>query len=242
MTKSSPNQSNVVPRHIAIIMDGNGRWAKERGRPRSEGHRAGADSVRRAMEGCVDLGVEFLTLYAFSSENWKRPKTEVAALMSLLERFLKEKTDEMLEKNVRLQAIGRLNTLPERCQKQLNASIAKTASNTGLTVILALSYGAREEIIDGIKSLLRNIDEGHIDRAMIDEDIFSKHLYTRYYPDPDLLIRTSGEMRISNFMLWHISYAEIFVTKKLWPDFDKEDLIAAVEDFRGRNRRFGALS
>jgi undecaprenyl diphosphate synthase len=242
MTKSSPNQSNVVPRHIAIIMDGNGRWAKERGRPRSEGHRAGADSVRRAMEGCVDLGVEFLTLYAFSSENWKRPKTEVAALMSLLERFLKEKTDEMLEKNVRLQAIGRLNTLPERCQKQLNASIAKTASNTGLTVILALSYGAREEIIDGIKSLLRNIDEGHIDRAMIDEDIFSKHLYTRYYPDPDLLIRTSGEMRISNFMLWQISYAEIFVTKKLWPDFDKEDLIAAVEDFRGRNRRFGALS
>jgi undecaprenyl diphosphate synthase len=242
MTKSSPNQSNVVPRHIAIIMDGNGRWAKERGRPRSEGHRAGADSVRRAMEGCVDLGVEFLTLYAFSSENWKRPKTEVAALMSLLERFLKEKTDEMLEKNVRLQAIGRLNMLPERCQKQLNASIAKTASNTGLTVILALSYGAREEIIDGIKSLLRNIDEGHIDRAMIDEDIFSKHLYTRYYPDPDLLIRTSGEMRISNFMLWQISYAEIFVTKKLWPDFDKEDLIAAVEDFRGRNRRFGALS
>ena len=242
MTKSSPNQSNVVPRHIAIIMDGNGRWAKERGRPRSEGHRAGADSVRRAMEGCVDLGVEFLTLYAFSSENWKRPKTEVAALMSLLERFLKEKTDEMLEKNVRLQAIGRLNTLPERCQKQLNASIAKTASNTGLTVILALSYGAREEIIDGIKSLLRNIDEGHIDRAMIDEDIFSKHLYTRYYPDPDLLIRTSGEMRISNFMLWQISYAEIFVTKKLWPDFDKEDLIAAVEDFRGRNRRFGAIS
>lgn len=194
------------------------------------------------MQGCVDLGVEFLTLYAFSSENWKRPKTEVAALMTLLERFLKEKTDEMLEKNVRLQAIGRLNTLPARCQKQLNASIAKTASNTGLTVILALSYGAREEIIDGIKSLLRNIDEGHIDRAMIDEDIFSKHLYTRYYPDPDLLIRTSGEMRISNFMLWQISYAEIFVTKKLWPDFDKEDLIAAVDDFRGRNRRFGALS
>ncbi|MEZ5325021.1 MAG: isoprenyl transferase [Verrucomicrobiales bacterium] len=242
MTKSSPNQSNAVPRHIAIIMDGNGRWAKERGRPRSEGHRAGADSVRRAMQGCVDLGVEFLTLYAFSSENWKRPKTEVAALMTLLERFLKEKTDEMLEKNVRLQAIGRLNTLPARCQKQLNASIAKTSSNTGLTVILALSYGAREEIIDGIKSLLRNIDEGHIDRAMIDEDIFSKHLYTRYYPDPDLLIRTSGEMRISNFMLWQISYAEIFVTKKLWPDFDKEDLIAAVDDFRGRNRRFGALS
>ncbi|MGK0186537.1 MAG: undecaprenyl diphosphate synthase [Verrucomicrobiales bacterium] len=223
-------------------MDGNGRWAKERGRPRSEGHRAGAESVRRAMEGCVDLGVEFLTLYAFSSENWKRPKTEVAALMTLLERFLKEKTDEMLKKNVRLQAIGRLNSLPERCQKQLNASIAKTASNTGLTVILALSYGAREEIIDGIKSLLRNIEEGHIDRAMIDEDIFSKHLYTRYYPDPDLLIRTSGEMRVSNFMLWQISYAEIFVTKKLWPDFDKDDLLAAVEDFRGRSRRFGAIS
>lgn len=223
-------------------MDGNGRWAKERGRPRSEGHRAGAESVRRAMEGCVELGIEFLTLYAFSSENWKRPKTEVAALMTLLERFLKEKTDEMLKKNVRLQAIGRLNSLPERCQKQLNASIEKTSSNTGLTVILALSYGAREEIIDGIKSLLRNIEEGHIDRAMIDEDIFSKHLYTRYYPDPDLLIRTSGEMRVSNFMLWQISYAEIFVTKKLWPDFDKQDLIEAVEDFGGRSRRFGAIS
>ena len=234
--------SNAVPKHIAIIMDGNGRWAKERGKPRSEGHRAGADSVRRAVEACVELGVEYLTLYAFSSENWKRPKTEVAALMMLLEQFLKEKTDEMIEKNVRLQAIGRLNTLPERCQRALNASIARTSSNTGLTVILALSYGAREEIIDGIKSLLHNIEEGHIDRAMIDADMFSKHLYTRYYPDPDLLIRTSGEMRISNFMLWQISYAEIFVTKKLWPDFGKEDLFEAVEDFRGRSRRFGAVT
>jgi undecaprenyl diphosphate synthase len=231
----------VVPRHIAIIMDGNGRWAKERGLPRSEGHRAGADTVRTCVEVCSELGVDFLTLYAFSSENWKRPKAEVAALMKLLERFLKERTEEMLEKNVRLQAIGRLHDLPEKCQKQLHSSIKQTAVNTGLTLVLALSYGGREEIVDGIKSLLRNIDEGHLDKAMIDVDVFSKHLYTRYYPDPDLLIRTSGEMRISNFMLWQISYSEIVITKKLWPDFGKAELLAAIDDFRGRTRRFGAL-
>jgi undecaprenyl diphosphate synthase len=222
-------------------MDGNGRWANERGLPRRDGHRAGADSVRECVEACGDLGVEFLTLYAFSSENWKRPKTEVDALMRLLEAFLKEKTKEMKERNVRLQAIGRLDLLPPRCQKQLHKAIEETGENTGLTLVLALSYGSREEIIDGIKSVVRAVREGHIDEAMIDTDLFGKHLYTRYYPDPDLLIRTSGEMRISNFLLWQISYAEIYITKKLWPDFGKDDLKEAVADFQRRHRRYGGL-
>ena len=233
--------TKVVPRHIAIIMDGNGRWARRRGLPRIKGHEKGAESVRACVEACGELKVEFLTLYAFSAENWQRPKTEVFALMRLLERFLKEKTPELIEKNVRLQAIGRLTDLPEACQVQLHKSIEQTAQNNGLTLILALSYGGRLEIIDGIKSLLRQIDSGHIDRAMIDVDMFSKHLYTRYYPDPDLLVRTSGEMRLSNFLLWQLSYTEMYVTPKLWPDFTNKDLFDAVEDFGQRNRRYGAV-
>src|SRR5450755_4753122 len=233
--------AKLVPRHVAIIMDGNGRWAKSRGLPRIKGHEAGAKAVRECVEGCGDLKIEYLTLYAFSAENWQRPKSEVFALMRLLDKFLKEKTPELIEKNVRLQAIGRLTNLPEACQKQLHKSIEATAGNNGLTLILALSYGGRLEIIDGIKSLLRQIDSGHIDRAMIDVDMFSKHLYTRYYPDPDLLVRTSGEMRLSNFLLWQLSYTEMYVTPKLWPDFSKKDLFDAVEDFGHRNRRYGAV-
>jgi undecaprenyl diphosphate synthase len=234
--------SRPVPRHIAIIMDGNGRWAKQRGLPRIKGHEEGAKAVRECTEGCGDLKVEFLTLYAFSAENWQRPRTEVIALMKLLEKFLKEKTPELLEKNVRLQAIGRLTDLPEACQNQLHRSIEATAKNDGLTLILALSYGARLEIIDGIKSLLRAVELGHIDKGMIDVEMFSKHLYTRYYPDPDLLIRTSGEMRLSNFLLWQLSYTEMYVTPKLWPDFTKKDLQEAVEEFGRRQRRYGAVS
>lgn len=230
-----------MPRHIAIIMDGNGRWAKERGLPRTSGHRAGAESVRSVVEGCDEIGVEYLTLYAFSAENWKRPKTEVAALMALLERFLKEKTKELMERNVRLQAIGRLNELPEKSRNALRKAIETTADNTGLTLVLALNYGAREEIIDGIKSVVRHVQEGHLDIAMLDPEAFGKHLYTRYYPDPDLLVRTSGEMRISNFLLWQISYAEIYVTKKLWPDFKKDELLEAVADYSRRHRRYGGL-
>ena len=232
----------LVPRHIAIIMDGNGRWARRRGLPRIKGHEKGADAVRACVEACGELKVEFLTLYAFSAENWQRPKTEVFALMKLLERFLKEKTPELLEKNVRLQAIGRLTDLPSGCQKQLHESIERTAGNTGLTLILALSYGGRLEIIDGIKSLLRQIDSGHIDRAMIDVDMFSKHLYTRYYPDPDLLVRTAGEMRISNYLLWQISYAELVVSDVLWPDFLEKDLHEAIRSFASRNRRLDRKS
>jgi len=232
---------NKAPRHVAIIMDGNGRWAKERGLPRIKGHEKGAEAVRACVEGCGDLRIEYLTLYAFSAENWQRPKAEVAALMKLLERFLKEKTPELLEENVRLQAIGRLTDLPQACQAQLHKSIKETSKNNGLTLILALSYGGRLEIIDGIKSLFREIEQGHIDRAMIDVEMFSKHLYTRYYPDPDLLIRTSGEMRLSNFLLWQTSYTEMYVTPKLWPDFTKKDLAAAVEEFGSRQRRYGGL-
>ncbi|MEZ5303709.1 MAG: isoprenyl transferase [Verrucomicrobiales bacterium] len=240
-TKPSASGKPAVPRHIAIIMDGNGRWAKERGLPRTSGHRAGAESVRSVVEGCDEIGVEYLTLYAFSAENWKRPKTEVAALMALLERFLKEKTKELMERNVRLQAIGRLNELPEKSRNALRKAIETTADNTGLTLVLALNYGAREEIIDGIKSVVRHVQEGHLDIAMLDPEAFGKHLYTRYYPDPDLLVRTSGEMRISNFLLWQISYAEIYVTKKLWPDFKKDELLEAVADYSRRHRRYGGL-
>jgi undecaprenyl diphosphate synthase len=232
----------AIPRHIAIIMDGNGRWAKSRGFPRIKGHEEGAKAVRECVEGCGDLKVEYLTLYAFSAENWQRPKTEVFALMRLLEKFLKEKTPELVEKNVKLQAIGRITDLPDSCQKQLHKSIEETARNNGLTLILALSYGARLEIIDGIKSLLRAVELGHIDKGMIDVEMFSKHLYTRYYPDPDLLIRTSGEMRLSNFLLWQLSYTEMYVTPKLWPDFKKKDLQEAVEEFGRRQRRYGAVS
>lgn len=234
-------QKTIIPKHIAVIMDGNGRWAKERGLPRRAGHQAGSEAVRECVEACSELGVDYLTLYAFSSENWNRPKAEIKALMKLLERFLREKTTEICQRNVKLQAIGRITDLPDSCQQALSVAIERSSQNTGLTLILALSYGGREEIIDGIKSLIHHLDEGHIDRGMITPELFSKHLYTRYYPDPDLLIRTSGEMRLSNFLLWQISYAEIYIADKNWPDFRKQDLHIAIEDFSKRQRRFGAL-
>ncbi len=222
-------------------MDGNGRWAKERGLPRTEGHRAGAEKIRAIVEECNRLGIRYLTLYAFSAENWRRPQNEIRALMALLEFFLKRETSDLARNGVRLQAIGRLHNLPESCQRQLHASMEATAGGTGLTLVLALSYGGREEIVDGIKSLFRHIQEGHADIAMLDPEFFSKHLYTRYYPDPDLLIRTSGEMRLSNFLLWQLSYAEIVITRKFWPDFGQEDLHAALEEFASRQRRFGGV-
>jgi undecaprenyl diphosphate synthase len=230
-----------LPCHIAVIMDGNGRWAKERGLPRTEGHRAGAESIRSIVEECNRLGIRYLTLYAFSAENWRRPQNEIHALMALLEFFLKQETPDLVRNGVRLQAIGRLHDLPDACQRQLHASIEATAGGTGLTLILALSYGGREEIVDGVKSLFRHIQEGHVDIAMLDPELFSKHLYTRYYPDPDLMIRTSGEMRLSNFLLWQLSYAEIVITRKFWPDFRTEDLHAALDEFASRKRRFGGL-
>jgi len=229
------------PRHIAIIMDGNGRWAKERGLARIQGHEKGADSLRQVVEGCAEMGVEFLTVYAFSTENWTRPAAEVTALMQLLEIFIEKETAELVTKGIRLQAIGRLTDLPESCQKKLHESIEATSKGTALTLILALSYSGRAEITDAVKSIVREVQSGHIDSAMIDPELISRHLYTRCYPDPDLLIRTSGEMRLSNFLLWQLSYTEIVVTAKLWPDFDKQDLREAISEFNRRDRRYGGV-
>ena len=230
-----------VPRHIAIIMDGNGRWARERGLPRIKGHEEGAESVRAVLRACGEAGVEFLTVYAFSTENWKRPEAEVAALMQLLEHFLKQETPELMAQNVRLRAIGRIADLPDACQRELQRAIETTAKNTGVSLILALSYSGRVEIIDGVRSLLRAVRDGSADEALIDPEMFGQHLYTRDYPDPDLLIRTSGEMRISNFLLWQMSYTEIYVTPKLWPDFRREELLEAIRDYGQRQRRYGGV-
>ena len=249
-----------IPRHVAVIMDGNGRWAKERGLPRVEGHREGAKTVQRVIDGCIEIGIEFLTLYAFSVENWKRPRLEVAALMRLLVEFLKSRHAEMMEKNIRLQTIGRLNDLPSGTRKQVEKSIAATARNTGLTLVLALSYGSRTEILDAVNSLVQSAAESSKARSPaegspkgmrgsaeqstatpITEEQFSAALYTSEMPDPDLLIRTSGEMRLSNFLLWQMSYAEIYVTKKLWPEFSREDFLDAVQNFAQRERRYGGI-
>lgn len=235
------NPPPQVPRHIAVIMDGNGRWAKQRGLPRREGHRAGAESVRRCVEACKQLGVPYLTLYAFSSENWSRPAAEVTALMTLLERFLDQKAEEMMKQDVRLRAIGHLDRLPEQTRAKLDAAIDRTAENRSLTLVLALSYGSREEITEAARSLARDAAAGRIDPEAIDGDLFSSRLHTAGLPDPDLLVRTSGEMRVSNFLLWQISYAELVIFDKFWPDFQQSDLIEAVDEYSRRHRRFGAL-
>ncbi|MBK1831949.1 isoprenyl transferase [Verrucomicrobiaceae bacterium R5-34] len=232
---------NDLPHHIAIIMDGNGRWANARGLPRGEGHRAGAESVREAVETCRQLGVGYLTLYAFSSENWNRPKKEIDSLMKLLERFLRDKLPEMLKQNVRLHAIGRLNMLPASCRKEIDQAIEKTRDNTGLNLILALSYGSREEITDAARRLAAKAVAGEIEPSDIDPSMIDDHLYTAGIPDPDLLIRTSGELRISNFLLWQISYSEIVISPKNWPDFRNADLRAAVDEYARRHRRFGTV-
>jgi undecaprenyl diphosphate synthase len=238
---ATPCQSAEIPQHLAIIMDGNGRWARERGMPRAEGHRAGAESVREATEACKELGIRFLTLYAFSAENWKRPQAEINMLMTLLERFLREKSKEMQQQNLRLQAIGQLDQLPDKTRATLEEAIRLTAANTGVTLILALSSGGREEIVEAARSLARDARSGALDPEAIDAGLFSSRLYTAGIPDPDLLIRTSGEMRLSNFLLWQVSYAEIIVVRKFWPDFRKADVHEAVAEFARRHRRFGAL-
>ena len=230
-----------IPRHIAIIMDGNGRWAKERGLPRLQGHRAGAESVREVMEACIEQGVEYLTLYAFSSENWSRPATEVSALMTLLDRFLKEKAKDFDRQNVRLLAIGQLDRLPAKTRALIEKIQARTAAHTTMTLVLALSYGSREEIVAAARSLATDAIAGKFSPAEIDAELFASRLQTAGIPDPDLLIRTSGEMRVSNFLLWQISYAEIVIVKKFWPDFRQGDLFEAVQEYQRRHRRFGAL-
>lgn len=233
--------SDSVPRHIAIIMDGNGRWANSRGLPRVAGHRAGAEAVREAVSTCQEVGVDFLTLYAFSSENWNRPQKEIDALMALLEKFLKSKSAEFAKKNVRLRTIGRTQMLPESCRKELDKAIENTAGNTGLTLILALSYGSREEITDAARRIAAKVQAGELAPDEISNETISGHLDTAEFPDPDLLIRTSGELRLSNFLLWQLSYAEFFITSKNWPDFRKSDFREAIENYSRRHRRFGRL-
>jgi undecaprenyl diphosphate synthase len=227
--------------HIAIIMDGNGRWAKERGLPRAEGHRAGAESIREVTEACIELGVKYLTLYAFSSENWNRPQNEVDALMKLLDRFLDDKATELDKQNIRLLAIGDLDRLPAATRKRLDRIQEQTKNHQTMTLVLALSYGAREEITAAVRAIAKAAVAGEISPDQIDGDLIARHLYTKDIPDPDLLIRTSGEMRVSNFLLWQISYSEIVIVKKMWPDFRQGDLFAAVEEYKKRHRRFGAL-
>jgi undecaprenyl diphosphate synthase len=230
-----------TPRHVAIIMDGNGRWAQQRGLPRLAGHERGSKSIRECVEAAMEAGVEFVTLYAFSSENWKRPAAEVSGLMLLLERFLDEKAREMKDEGVRLLTIGRTSELPAVCQRKLDEVMRLTAGNDKLKVILALSYSGRTEIVDAVRKIVAEAKTGQLDEQSITPELISSHLYTADIPDPDLLIRTSGEMRLSNFLLWQLSYTEIHVTPKLWPDFTKADFHAALEDFRNRNRRFGGV-
>ena len=237
MAEESPD----IPEHIAIIMDGNGRWARERGLPRRDGHRAGAESVREAVEGCKELGVKYLTLYAFSSENWNRPQREIDALMSLLERFLEDKIGEIHERGVRLETIGSIERLPDSCRKRLEAARELTQDNSDLTLVLALSYGSREEITKAARALARDAADGRLDPDRITPEDLASRLDTAPYPDPDLLIRTSGEFRISNFLLWQISYAELIISPKYWPDFGKSDLVAAAEEYARRHRRFGGI-
>jgi undecaprenyl diphosphate synthase len=237
----SPQARANIPQHIAIIMDGNGRWAKAHGLPRVEGHRRGAESVRAIVRVAGELGVRYLTLYAFSMENWNRPKDEVDTLMKYLARYLRSEIGELNRNNVRLEAIGQIWRLPEFVQEQLRKSKAALAHNTGLTLVLCLSYGGRAEIVDAMRSIAQQVKENRLDPAEITERTVADHLYTRNWPDPDLLIRTSGELRVSNFLLWQISYTEFVVTDTLWPDFRKPQFCAALEEYTRRHRRFGGV-
>jgi len=231
---------NRLPRHIAIIMDGNGRWAQKRRLPRAAGHRAGVRPVRESIEACCRLGLETLTLYAFSVENWKRPRYEVQTLWALLQHYLHRELPELKRNNVSFQVIGRVDHLPPAVQKDLDFAIVETAANTGLRLNVALNYGGRAELVDAVNSILAQARSGQ-GEWRVDERTISEHLYTAGLPDPDLLIRTSGEMRVSNFLLWQIAYAEIWVTERLWPDFQTADLLRAILSYQKRERRYGGL-
>ena len=231
-----------LPRHIAIIMDGNGRWAKLRNHPRVFGHREGTKSVRKVVESSARLGIKNLTLYAFSTENWSRPKYEVKTLMKLLISALKRELPLMRRNNIRLNSIGHTDLMPKNVQKELQEVLDETKTNTGLVLTLALSYGARQEIQHAIKEISYKVKNNIISVENVDEDIINKHLYTQNLPDVDLLIRTSGEVRISNFLLWQIAYAELYFTEELWPDFDETSLLNAISDYQLRERRFGKTS
>jgi undecaprenyl diphosphate synthase len=231
-----------LPSHVAVIMDGNGRWARRRGLPRIAGHRAAIKAVREAVKGCGNLGIDYLTLYTFSVENWKRPAREVNALMRFLGETVKRETQELDRNNVRLRVIGRTADLPEAVVKELSRSSVALEKNTGLTLVLALSYAGRVEILDAVRRIAAEVRRGSLTERDIDADLFKSHLYTAGMPDPDLLIRTSGEMRVSNFLLWQIAYSELWITETLWPDFRREHLYKAIMDYQERERRFGRIS
>ncbi len=239
--KAEPTPPHIIPKHVAIIMDGNGRWAQSRGLPRIEGHRQGAQSVRRVCETCVELGVKYLTLYCFSNENWKRPKDELAFLMGLLKQFLVNESKTLLEQNIRLSIIGRREGLSEDVLHEMDIATEKSKEMDGLQLCLAINYGSRQEITDAIRRIAADVQAGKLRPEDIDEATVSDHLYTAGVPDPDLLIRTSGELRISNYLLWQISYSEIWVTTKAWPEFGREELIEAIGDYSRRHRRYGGL-
>jgi undecaprenyl diphosphate synthase len=233
---------NRLPAHIAVIMDGNGRWATEQGKDRLYGHFHGVESVRQVVEGCAELGVGYLTLYAFSTENWFRPQQEVSGLMELLVQTIRQETETLNKNNIRLHVIGDLAMMPENAVKELNESIAITSTNTGLNLVMALSYSSRWEIVNAVKKLATDVKNGKIEPEAIDQDSFQKYLCTSNFPDPELMIRTSGEYRISNFLLYQLAYAEFYFTDVLWPDFRKDDLYRAILDFQSRERRFGKTS
>ncbi len=228
-----------IPRHVAVIMDGNGRWATERGLPRTKGHEAGADSVREIVRACGELGVDALTLYSFSTENWSRPDDEVHALMALLASYLQDERGELMENRVRLSAIGHRERLPAFVRELLAEAEGLTSENTGLRLTLALSYGSRSEIVDAVRRIAGRVADGRLDAADITETTISENLFTASLPDPDLLIRTSGEMRLSNFLLWQVAYTELYVTDVYWPDFRRPHLERALQAFASRRRRFG---
>ncbi|ENK1241948.1 isoprenyl transferase [Clostridium sporogenes] len=232
---------NNIPKHIAIIMDGNGRWAKERNLPRTMGHKAGVETIREIVKECNNLGVKYLTLYAFSTENWKRPKDEVSALMSLLVQYLRKEVKELNENNVVVNAIGDIEELPEVCVNELKKAYEETENNTGLILNLALNYGGRDEIIRAVKNMYEDMKVGKIREEEVNEDIISNYLYTKGMADPDLIIRPSGEKRISNFLLWQCAYSEFWYSDIKWPDFKKEHLHKAIYDYQNRDRRFGAV-
>ena len=231
-----------VPRHIGIIMDGNGRWAKKRGMPRVAGHSEGVNSVEQVIEGCIDIGVEYLTIYTFSEENWHRPSWEVASLMQLLVTTINRKIKRLMDQNVRIQTIGHLHKLPDYARNAMLKGMEITKENTGLTLNVALSYGGRQELVDAFKTMAQQMANGELDAEKIDEYSVSDFLYTSNQPDPDLVIRTGGEHRISNFLLWQIAYAEIYFTDIPWPEFRKKPFIDAVWDYLHRERRFGMIS
>lgn len=231
-----------LPKHVAVIMDGNGRWAKQRGKLRSFGHNNGVKAVRETVEAAAEMGIKHLTLYAFSTENWNRPKLEITALMTLLVKTINKETKTLTDNNIRLNAIGQLDTLPKSCFKELHEAINKTKDNTRMTLTLALSYSSKWEMTEAVKAIAKNVKSGKLDADNIDESTIDKHLCTFGMPDPELLIRTSGEHRISNFLLWQIAYAEFYFTDKLWPDFERADFEEAIIDYQGRERRFGKIS